>query len=88
MSELTVQEPGPIEARTTPTDEQTIICFAALLAALQTNVMSGDIWWLSHNSAKHAVGELGVAPEVYEAVKKKLEEARLARYRPMASMFA
>jgi hypothetical protein len=87
MSKLTVRQPAPLEVRTTPTNEQTIICFVALIAALQSNVMSGDIWWISHHSAKRSVMEMGVAPEVYEAVKKKLEEARLARYRPMASMF-
>ena len=88
MLELTVREPGPLEARTS--EEQTVICFAALIAGLQKVVHGSDQWWLAHNSAKRMVGELGVPPEVYEGVMHKLEDVRKARNAndPMARAFA
>ena len=86
MSELTVREPGPLDARTS--NEQTIICFVALIAALQREVMSGDKWWLAHNSAKQMALEMGVPEDVYDVVRTQLETARLARRPPMASMFS
>lgn len=77
---------APLEARTS--NEQTIICFVALIAALQREVMSGDTWWLAHNSAKQMALEMGVPEDVYDVVRTQLETARLARRPPMASMFS
>jgi hypothetical protein len=86
MLELTVREPGPLEIPAT--DKQTIICFVALIAALQREVMSRDTWWLAHNSAKQMALEMGVPEDVYDVVRTQLETARQARRPPMASMFS
>jgi hypothetical protein len=78
----------PLETQPATEQEQVLVCFAALIWALQDNVLSGDTWWLSHHAAKRAAAELGVSVEVYEAVMRKLEVARKAKRHPMASMFS
>jgi len=88
MSYELARLPEPLEVRTS--EEQTVICFAALIAGLQKVVHSGDQWWLAHHSAKRMVAEMGVPDEVYVGVMKKLEDVRKARNAndPMASMFS
>jgi hypothetical protein len=73
-----------------PTDKETISVLLALFEGLSSNVLSGDVWWLSIHQAKHiSIEQFGISEEVFEEVMKRFNEVRVAngRRNPMSSMF-
>lgn len=71
-------------------DKELFICLLGLVAALQGNVMSRDVWWLSHHAAAHMLeSSHGITPEQYRKFKEYLEVARQERFKanPMSGLF-
>jgi uncharacterized tellurite resistance protein B-like protein len=71
-------------------EKEATIALFALVEALSFEVLSGDVWWLANHSAKKkAVETYGISEESYEAVMKKLEDARkqVRKGNPLHTMF-
>ena len=70
-------------------DQEKLICLSALVAALQSEVLSGDQWWMAMHNAQRAARGHGVGTHRFTIFRETLEGARKVRFssNPLSSMF-
>src|SRR5262249_17856355 len=75
-------------ASLTLSDQELSICLMGLLVGLQHNVLSSDVWALSHSYARGHVKGL-VSKEKYNLFMQRIEDCGVMRRarNPMSSMF-
>ena len=79
------------ETTSSPLSEKVALAsLLSLVLALQTEVMSSDVWFLATLKAESLAMRYGVTPEDFEKVVLALEQirVRMRNSNPMASMFA